>query len=123
MSNKIVTATMVREWAANRTINGKVGVAARGSLPFDVIEAYNKVHKAQYVRAIVQPSTSVLTITGRKVDKRGRKNRATYKVDVPTLRAWARENGFEVGARGRIPVAVQEAFAAAQGEVAVEVSA
>lgn len=114
----VVTATEVRAWAEGRKINGKVGVAARGSLPAEVIDAYNKAHKAKrYERTIVQPSASVLTIEGRKTDARGRKNRTTYKVDVPTIRAWARENGVEVGERGRIPASVKAAYAAAMSEV------
>ena len=33
--------------------------------------------------------------------------------DVGEMRQWARENGFEVSARGRIPATVREAFQAA----------
>ena len=36
-------------------------------------------------------------------------------VDANAIRAWARDNGYTVGARGRIPAPVREAYAAATG--------
>lgn len=44
-----------------------------------------------------------------------RRGSAALKGDVGTIRSWAREHGFEVSDRGRIPGEVREAFDAANG--------
>ncbi len=36
--------------------------------------------------------------------------RSVKSQDTTAVRAWARENGFDVGSKGRIPFAVSEAF-------------
>ncbi|MFK0238401.1 histone-like nucleoid-structuring protein Lsr2 [Streptomyces vinaceus] len=39
--------------------------------------------------------------------------RATEKTNASEIRAWAKEKGFEVNGRGRVPKEVREAYAAA----------
>lgn len=46
---------------------------------------------------------------------RARRGRGRGGDDLAAIRAWARENGYEVSDRGRLPGAVREAFAAAKG--------
>ena len=46
--------------------------------------------------------------------KRGGSSRAARSSDAAEVRAWARDNGWDVPARGRIPTAVREAFSAAR---------
>ena len=46
--------------------------------------------------------------------KRGSSSRAARSSDAAEVRAWARDNGWDVPARGRIPTAVREAFSAAR---------
>lgn len=40
-------------------------------------------------------------------------NRPRRNTDGPAIRAWARENGYDIPERGRIPAAVREAYHAA----------
>lgn len=42
------------------------------------------------------------------------RRRPTRSADASAVRTWARENGYEVPTRGRIPSALREAFTAAQ---------
>lgn len=112
---KVVTAQDVRDWAADKTINGLVGVAVRGRLPFEVIEAYNKCHRVHYSPLAQQP-LPVLTIKGKR-DAKGRINAsAAYKVTNPDVRQWAIAQGFTVGVRGRLPKAVLDAYRDAMNE-------
>jgi hypothetical protein len=46
--------------------------------------------------------------------KKASGRRPTRSADAAAVRQWARENGYDVPARGRIPGAVREAFTAAQ---------
>lgn len=101
------TATDVRVWAARKGIE----VAAHGRLSAEVIDAYNKGRKNTYSATMVQPNLSpVLSVPGYKIGKGGRKTRVTEKVTASEVRAWARDNGIDVGDRGRIPAEVLVAF-------------
>ena len=42
-------------------------------------------------------------------------SRAARSQDVGAIRTWARENGYEVSSRGRIPSEIREAYEAAHG--------
>ncbi|MDG5804798.1 Lsr2 family protein [Streptomyces ossamyceticus] len=44
------------------------------------------------------------------------------QADAVAIRAWARSNGFSIGERGRIPRVIQEAYAAALGDMPPSVS-
>ena len=46
--------------------------------------------------------------------KRGSSSRAARSSDAAEVRAWARDNGWDIPARGRIPNDVREAFSAAR---------
>ena len=46
--------------------------------------------------------------------KRGSGSRAARSTDAAEVRAWARDNGWDIPARGRIPNDVREAFSAAR---------
>ncbi|MFI6088470.1 Lsr2 family protein [Streptomyces sp. NPDC051218] len=45
---------------------------------------------------------------------KGKPKDAGSKTDSSAIRAWAKENGFEVSNRGRVPAAVREAFETAR---------
>jgi hypothetical protein len=57
---------------------------------------------------------------GRKISNRrraprvGAGQRAVRRSDVPSVREWARTNGYDISDRGRIPAAVLEAYEAAR---------
>ncbi|WP_072802150.1 histone-like nucleoid-structuring protein Lsr2 [Rhodococcoides yunnanense] len=51
-------------------------------------------------------------VSGRRVKKAGAAP-ARGKVDLQDIRAWARDNGYDVSARGRISQDVQSAYEAA----------
>lgn len=66
------------------------------------------------VREALEPLVAKATRVDGK--RKGRKPSAPAKQsDAAKVREWARENGHEVGNRGRIPVEVIEAYEAAQG--------
>lgn len=54
------------------------------------------------------------TTAGRKVGGRRRKNAARSAAggatDTAAVRAWAKENGYEVNERGRVPTSIREAY-------------
>lgn len=52
---------------------------------------------------------------GRAVRGRGATASALGKSDVGLIRAWAKENGYNVHERGRIQSVIREAYYAAQG--------
>lgn len=56
--------------------------------------------------------------TGRSSGGRGKSGRASAGSaggDTPKIRAWAKENGYDVNERGRIPTNIQEAYKKANG--------
>jgi ribosomal protein L13 len=103
--NTPVTADDVRNWARGKGMS----VAEHGRLSFDVVSAFNKTHKRQYTPTLKAPAR-VVTISGKKLDSKGRVNRASYTVQTSEIREWARANGFEVGARGRFSAEILTAF-------------
>jgi hypothetical protein len=101
------TADDVRAWGRNKGFE----VGDRGRLSAELIGAFNKGRKHQYEATLVQPNLSrIVEVPGFKLGKNGRRVRVTYKVTNAELRAWAKDNGFEVGVRGRIPAEVYKAF-------------
>jgi hypothetical protein len=107
-STVAVTAETVRVWARNKGME----VAGHGRLNSEVIAAFNKAHKSrQYEVTMVQPGLSrVIEVKGYKIGGNGRKVRITEKVANADVRSWARDNGFSIGDRGRIPAEVLTAF-------------
>lgn len=51
---------------------------------------------------------------GSRTARRGRRAASPARSDQSAVRAWAKENGYEVAERGRIPAAVVDAFVAAK---------
>src|SRR5690554_3997969 len=69
---------------------------------------------AEALRAALAPYIAA----GRRVSASGsgsgaRTRRRGAQQDFSAVRAWARENGYQVSERGRVPAAVQEAYDAA----------
>ncbi|GAA2704469.1 hypothetical protein Apa02nite_064280 [Actinoplanes palleronii] len=56
-----------------------------------------------------EPEVAVAAVTGRRVPG--------VPASPAIIRAWARENGYVVGPRGRLPQDIQAAFVAAQGAI------
>lgn len=57
--------------------------------------------------------------TGRASGGRGKPARTTASsaagAETPKIRAWAKENGYEVNERGRVPTNIREAYKKANG--------
>lgn len=103
---RIVSAEVVREWAAKRGI----AVAEHGRLSAEVVAAFNKAHKAQsYVVTRSQPAR-VVKVAGTR-SKGNRKYGFTVETTYPAVRKWATAAGFSLGSRGRIPAQVMSAYA------------
>lgn len=101
------TADDVRHWAIERNM----AVSLKGRLPQDVVDAFNKRRTNKYIteqRILVR----TVTLTGKVADKAGRNRSRTETVEVPAVRAWAKDNGWpELGYNGRLPRAAFEAYA------------
>ncbi|GGW89661.1 histone-like nucleoid-structuring protein Lsr2 [Streptomyces noursei] len=71
-------------------------------------DSYDKLMEA------VGPFLSAARKTGRiKGAGRARKVAAATSEDTAKIRAWAKENGYEVNDRGRVPAEIREAYAKA----------
>lgn len=58
-------------------------------------------------------SMEVWTTNGRRVG--GRSNRGTKRnSEIPKIRQWAKENGYEVSERGRVSQEIQDAYRASK---------
>ncbi|WP_069813100.1 histone-like nucleoid-structuring protein Lsr2 [Streptomyces sp. TP-A0874] len=70
---------------------------------------------AEKLRSLLEPYAK----NGRRTGGRaaGRKSRAATggSQDTAKIRAWAKENGYEVNDRGRVPATVREAYEKANG--------
>jgi hypothetical protein len=56
---------------------------------------------------------------GRSLGARAARGSSADREQTQAVREWARENGFEVSSRGRIPEAVLEAYSQRASQVAV----
>jgi hypothetical protein len=73
---------------------------------------------ADKLREILKPYTEAGRKTGGKGGASGRGRGAAAKSsseDTAAIRAWAKENGYEVNDRGRVPATIREAYAKANG--------
>jgi Lsr2 len=70
-------------------------------------------HNQQALRDALAPFIAHARSTGRRGSAAPRK-RSAGGGDTAAVRAWALQNGYTVGDRGRIPAEVREAYAAAQ---------
>lgn len=60
--------------------------------------------------AQLRDSLAAYIAAGRRVGRAGPKSKSKTGPHASEVRAWAKENGFDVPARGRIPAEVQQAF-------------
>lgn len=101
MAKKIVSADVVRAWAAENGLT----VGDRGRLSPEVREAFAKANpKAKYVVGHKTPKTEIF------VAKREGKTPIRKSIVAAEVRAWAKENGQPVGQRGRITPEVKAAY-------------
>lgn len=102
-SKRVATANpaVVREWAQ---AEGLVPTEhKRGRLPASVVKAFNKAHGQKYV-----PAAYVETVEHTAKPAKGRS--VTRKVNIADVRRACVAAGVEVGARGRLPKSVLDAF-------------
>ncbi|MBT2609898.1 Lsr2 family protein [Streptomyces sp. ISL-87] len=74
--------------------------------------------KAEKLRGLLAPYTKGgRRIGAARVSSAGSRGKASAKsqdgTDTAVIRAWAKENGFDVNDRGRVPGPVREAYSAA----------
>jgi hypothetical protein len=106
LSTVAPTAQDVRARAADQGQEVKPG-----RLPFALVEAFNKKHKANpYVATMKQPA-KLIVIKGVKADARGVNRLTEYRVTLDALRAWGQAAGFDVADKGRVPQEVYRAYA------------
>lgn len=106
------TATDVKDWAEKNGFDVKRG---RGRMPLEVVHAFNAAHRrtksrkgTQYVLGSATQAAQTYAYTTAK----GRQGKFT--AEPRAIRAWAVENGHEVGARGRFRQEVLDAYGQAQ---------
>lgn len=100
---RAATAADVRAWAGIPT--------RRGRLSTEVVEGFNAAHSTGKGRMrYVGPQPQTVTLEAKP--EKGRKVRRT--ATIAEVRQWATDNGYEVGARGRLSAEVKSAFVLAQ---------
>lgn len=67
---------------------------------------------AERLREALEPFISVARPVGNSPGSRRRGSATTSQHTVAEIRAWAKENGFDINPQGRIPSSVHEAFRA-----------
>lgn len=97
-----VTATLVREWAAENGLPAQP-VGTRGRLPKATIEAFNKAHPRG--KFLGNPAPKV-TLSAKPEKGRTRTRTAT----VAEVRAFAVANGLAKPSRGRLSNEAKRAF-------------
>lgn len=70
----------------------------------------NEKHAAELRGAFEKWTTHARKLAGRRTRRAGGA-RATGASDAAQIREWAREHGYEVSERGRIPAEIREAYA------------
>lgn len=106
---RFVGAEAVREWCEKKGI----AVSPHGRLNASAVDAFNKAHRLARKEYRPQPPRSqhVVTIVGKKADRRGYNRKVTVTANPAKIRTWARAAGFPVGTRGRLSPEVMEAYA------------
>lgn len=102
------TADDVRAWGRNKGFT----VADKGRLSHELIAAFNKGRKNTFTQTHAPIPKPITVVVGSTQTKSGRSKPVTETVTAAPIRTWAREQGIELGQRGRIPASVVEAFAA-----------
>lgn len=107
------TATDVKDWAESNGFTVKRG---RGRMSLEVVHAFNAAHRRTKSRRTgvqyVLNSQSQPTQTYGYTTAKGRQGK--FSATPAAIREWARENGHEVGARGRFRQDVLDAYGQAQ---------
>ncbi|MFJ1564781.1 histone-like nucleoid-structuring protein Lsr2 [Streptomyces erythrochromogenes] len=73
---------------------------------------------AEKLRGLLDPYTKGGRRTGGRAGAaraKGRASAATGNPDTAEIRAWAKENGYSVNDRGRVPAEIREAYEKAKG--------
>lgn len=74
---------------------------------------------AQKLRKALEDFVKAGRRTGRSSGGRGKAGRSSSSsasgAETPKIRAWAKENGYEVNERGRVPTNIREAYKKANG--------
>ncbi|MEV6678746.1 Lsr2 family protein [Streptomyces erythrochromogenes] len=73
---------------------------------------------AEKLRGLLDPYTKGGRRTGGRATAaraKGRASAATGHPDTAEIRAWAKENGYNVNDRGRVPAEIREAYEKAKG--------
>ncbi|MEG3628398.1 histone-like nucleoid-structuring protein Lsr2 [Streptomyces poriticola] len=72
---------------------------------------------ADKLRGLLEPYLKGGRRTGGRSSGRGKGRSASSSgsQDTAAIRAWAKENGFEVNDRGRVPASIREAYEKANG--------
>ncbi|GGV20321.1 Lsr2 family protein [Streptomyces spectabilis] len=72
---------------------------------------------ADKLRGLLEPYLKGGRRTGGRASGRGkgRAPAASQSQDTAQIRAWAKDNGFEVNDRGRVPASIREAYEKANG--------
>lgn len=65
---------------------------------------------ADALRESLAPYIAVARHAGRTTDRPGAKRRRSTKAEMDDIRRWARDNGYEVSDRGRVPQTVTRAY-------------
>jgi hypothetical protein len=79
----------------------------QGTLSHALVDGFNKANRRRRVQylpgspAVAPTEFAFTTASGRA---------STYSAPLPTVRAWAQENGHTVGSRGRLPQPVIDAY-------------
>ncbi|MER5883073.1 Lsr2 family protein [Streptomyces sp. NPDC001941] len=70
---------------------------------------------ADKLRKALEPYLAAGRRTGGRASagSRGRVGAVSAKEDTAAIRVWAKENGYDVNDRGRVPASIKEAFARA----------
>ncbi|MEV5316953.1 Lsr2 family protein [Streptomyces sp. NPDC052687] len=71
---------------------------------------------ADKLRSLLEPYVKSGRRTGGRSSGRGKaRSASTGSQDTAAIRAWAKENGYEVNDRGRVPASIREAYEKANG--------
>jgi len=69
----------------------------------------NEKHAAELRAAFEKWATHARTVTARRT--RRTSTRASGTSDAAKIREWAKEHGYEISERGRVPAEIREAYA------------
>jgi hypothetical protein len=114
MARKTVNGAAVRAWAqtdegAAALAEAGLTVGSRGRFSQAVQDLFRKSTGSAYEVGKV----TTVKVSGIRVSESGRKVPVQVNATLSELRAFGRENGFEVGSRGRVSAELKAAFAAA----------